>query len=402
MSTGLWTNIDQASWLVRRQAKRRIKARIWTPATVAMLESYVGRLTVHEMARKLGLKYHQIAQKLVARGWRVRRDVHDPLGLNCKRAAMVIGVPYEWLWREIKAGRVKTPRTGHWYFIRWPEIRRLTRKIERYKAMRQRVLEGIREPVITKTQFDRLLNMSETQTHRYVQSKLVRAWKVPTLLPSIIKRKRWEWLISKADAERIARERAAGTLKFNRRLREMIRANNRRVTELRKDRRLGTREDLKHRMSCVIPGCYSVTAVAAQAGLTEVSVYSHIRNGRLPAENRQVGSRTYLAVKPEVLPAYLKWARQPTRAKSGRPKAPSADARKILAMGYLTVAEACRRYTDLSPEALRDAIRKGRVVARHIGRMLAMRQKEVRRYVKIRRRWKEMKAHAQRTGRKSR
>jgi hypothetical protein len=68
----------------------------------------------------------------------------------------------------------------------------------------------------------------------------------------------------------------------------------------------------------------------------------------------------------------------------------------VLDAGYLTVVAACKRYPDLSQSQLRSAIQRGQVPHKHIGRMLAMKQKDVRTFVKLTRRWAEMKARGKR------
>ncbi len=373
--TPLWASVDQAIWLAKRQGPRRRYRRLWTRDMVADLEAMVGKKTVGEMAEHFGLTLAQISQKLGCLGYKVTRDVHNPLGRNAHAAAKLIGVPYEWLWKQIRAGKVKAPKKDRKdYFLRWREIGRLSRLVAEHVARRERALARIKEPTITRTEFDRMINLSEVQSTRYLKGKIVKAWKVPMPWAGDTNRDRWEWRISKRDAERVTRLRAEGKLQPRRKeFRALVKYENAKVTALRKARRLGTHEELRHKLSCVIPGYYSVAAVAAQAGIS-------------------VSQRTYRAVKPEALPAYLAWVKQDFRKKCGPIHGRKSESAQVLAAGYLTVKEACQRYPDLTQARLRDAVQHGRIPSRRIGRMIALKQKDVRRFVKIMRRWAEMKA----------
>lgn len=388
-------DLDQALWLAKRQAtpKRR---RLWTPAKVERLESMVGTRTIPEMSRELGVPVLAIDVRLHQLGYSIPKDVYAPLGIRLRAAAKRLDIPYEWIWNQVRAGKIlASKQDGKNYLLRWPEFRRLEHQVQQHLARRARVLARIHEPTITKKAFDQMIGLSETQTQRYIKGKIVRAWKVPMKWSESTSPSRCEWRVSKADAERVTKLCAEGKLRLRRTaFRAISRYENDKVVKLRKARRLGQRDELKHAMSCVVPGCFSVRQVASHVGLSESEVYYHIKLGRLLAESKRVGTRNYIAVRPEALPEYVAWATQEFRKKCGPIRGRLSESKRVLDAGYLTVVEACKRYPDLSQSQLRSAIQRGQIPHKHIGRMLAMKQKDVRTLVKLTRRWKETKAHA--------
>lgn len=391
-------DLDQALWLAKRQAAPQQRRRLWTPAKIERLEAMVGQCTLPEMGRELGLPALAVSVRLHQLGYSIPKDVYAPLGRNLHQAARELDIPYEWLWNQARLGKIQAPKIdGKNRLLRWPEFRRLEHQVKQHLARRARVLARIHEPTITKKQFDQMIGLSETQTQRYIVGKIVRAWKVPMKWSESTSPSRLEWRVSKQDAERVTQLRAEGKLRLRRKaFREISRYENSKVVKLRKARRLGQRDELKHALSCVVPGCFTIRQVASHVGLSESVVYTHIQSGRLPVERKRVGSRNYVAIRPEVLPAYVAWAKQAWVKKAGKPKGSQTEARRVLDAGYLTVVEACKRYPGLTEPQLRSAIQRKRIPAKHIGRMLAMKQKDVRTFVKLTRRWAEMKARANR------
>lgn len=400
--TPLWADVDQAIWLTKRKAGHRRSSgrypRIWSSATIAELETMVGHYTVREMAEHFHLQYCQVSAKLIGLGYKVTRDVHNPLGRDAYRAAKIIGVPYEWLWKQIRAGKITCERVNRKrYFLRWPLIKALHRRVQRHRDKREKLLDRIKVATISETMFARMINLSLTQTNRYLKGKIVKAWKIPLLYADGAHPDRWEWMVSKPDAERVTKLRQEGRLRLRKKkYREATNRENAKVTKLRKERRLGHRPDLGHRFSCIIPGFLSVAAVSAQAGVSESQVYTHIRTGRLPAKHQQVGNRNYTAVDPVELPKYLKWVKQDWKVKQRgpRPTGRKCERDQVAAAGYLTIMEACKRYPETTEEQLRDAVAHDRIPSKRIGRLIALKQRDVRMFVKIARRWKEMKANA--------
>lgn len=379
--------VDRATWLAKRQAKP--KHRRWSKAEVAKLQGMVGHATVAQMAAALGRPAIYVGHKLNMMGYSIPKDVNEPLGLSLRAAAKHLAVPYEWLWRRVKCGEIKAAKKDKKDFLMpWREIRRVERLIAKHQARRERWLAHIKEPTISKKQFDRMIGLSEVQCTRYLKGKIVRAWKIPMPWAEDASRDRWEWRISKADAERVTRLRAEGRLRLRRKdFRKLVAYENAKVTKLRKERRLGKRDDLRHAMSCVVPGCYSIRQVASHVGLSETQVYNHIQNGRLPAEHKRVGNRNYVAIRPEALPPYVAWCKRENKA-TGPIRGRYAESQRVLDAGYLTIVEACRRYTDLSENQLRWAVTTKRIPSKRIGRMIALKQKDVRTFVKLQRRWR--------------
>lgn len=385
------SSIARAAWLAARQAQAR--QRRWTKQELEQLRAMVGRATVPQMAAAFNRPVPQVAHKLYLLGYSIPADIVEPLGLTLRTAATRLAVPYEWLWKRVRRGDIHAPKKDKKdHLMPWREYRRVERQIAAHQARRARYLARIKEPTITKKQFDQLIGLSEVQCQRYLKGKIVRAWKIPMPWAGDASRDRWEWRISKADAERVTRLRAEGRLRLRRKaFRQLVAAENAKVTQLRKARRLGQRDDLRHALSCVVPGCYSIRQVASHVGLSESQVYSHIQSGRLAAEHKRVGARNYVAVRPEALPAYVAWCKREKKA-TGPIHGRASESQRVLDAGYLTVVEACRRYPDVTETQLRWAVASGRVPSRRIGRMIALKQKDVRTFVKLQRRWKTAEA----------
>lgn len=384
------SSVDRAAWLAQRQAPRR--QRRWSKADLAKLRDMIGQATVAQMAAAFGRPPAQMAHKLNMLGYSIPTDISEPLGLNLRAASKRLGVPYEWLWHRVRRGEIKAPKKDKKdYLMPWREYKRVERQIAVHQARRARWLARIKEPTITKKQFDQMIGLSEVQCSRYLKGKIVRAWKIPMPWAGDTNRDRWEWRVSKRDAERVTRLRAEGKLRLRRKeFRALIAAENAKVTQLRKARRLGKRDDLRHAMSCVVPGCYSIRQVASHVGLSESQVYSHIQSGRLAAEHKRVGARNYVAVRPEVLPAYVAWCKREKKA-TGPIHGRASESQRVLDAGYLTVVEACRRYPDVTETQLRWAVASKRIPSKRIGRMIALKQKDVRTFVKLQRCWTPVK-----------
>lgn len=386
--------LDEALWLAKLTAPRGKRRRYWTAETRRQLEQMIGKFSVNEMAQRLGIPPTIVSTHLNQQGYSISRDIHAPLGINLINASKKLKVPYTWLWHKVKRGELIVKRLNKKdYRLSWRQFKALQREVVAHQRRRERWLAHIKEPVITKKQFDQMIGLSETQAHRYLIGKTVRAWKIPCEWEIGASHKRWEWRVSKADAERVTRLRAEGKLKLGRKeFQKIVKASNAEVARLRRARRLGKRDDLKHRLSTVVPGAYNVRQVASHVGLDEQSVYMHIHSGRLKAVRKKVGRRFYWVIYPEALPPYLEWTKRGRRA-TGPIVARRKEIEAVVAASYLTVKLACAQYPDMPEIKLRAAVQTGRVPSIRIGRMIALKQKDVRTFVKGMRRWKEMQAH---------
>lgn len=376
-------SLDRATWLAKRQGRKRHsqpghRKRWWTRPEVARLESLVGKLTPIEMAAALGRTAAQVRQKLMLLGYSIPADLIEPLGLSGAGLSRRLNVGIEIVWTAIQRGQIKAVKKDKKdYLIRWPEVRRYERWLAAVVARRERALARIKVPTITKQAFMRLLGLSETHAARYLLGRVVKAWKIPCHWVNAAHH-RWEWAVSQPDALRVKRLREAGKLRLRQKsYRKIVRAESLAINELKRQRRLGKRDDLKHTLSPVIPGCYTVAQVASRAGLSTEAVYNHIRTGRLAARRVQVGTRNYMAIPPEGVPAYLAWTRRKVLNPWAERRHTEAD--RVRAKGLLTIQDAARQF-GLHPGTIAAACTSGRLKCRKVGRLRALKECDVRRF----------------------
>lgn len=368
---------DRTGWLAARQTTS-IKRR-WHSREIEQLESLVGHATLNQMAAQLERPINSIASKLSQLGYLISKDVHGPLGLSAVGLARRLQVPYEAIYRRVRSGHIPAQRLrqNKDYLIDWPDVRRAERHFARLHQRRAQALARITEPTITKQAFMALIGLAETHAMRYLQGRIVRAWKIPCHWVEA-DRARWEWAVSKKDAERVKLERETGQLRLNTpAYRALQRHTNTEIAVLRRERRLGQRPPRGPRQ-CVIPGALSVPQVAHQVGLSDAQVYSHIQLGRLPAERVQVGKRSFSVVRPEALPAYLDWCAREVKA-TGPLHPRQAQIQAVNRAGRLTLTQAAARY-GIKRGTLARAVNRGQVPSETIAGIFALRARDVRHY----------------------
>ena len=373
--------LAQADWLDRRRRPARREVRRWTQTELHQLESLVGRKSLIEISQRLDRRRSVVASKLQSMGYTISIHVNEPVGLSAKGVSRRLKVTYDQVYRDICAGILPARKDGGKDFmIYWRDVRAYERRVRRIARRRQRVLDRIHEPTITKTELMALLNIKETQATRYLMGGVVKGWKVPAARSGDCPKQRWEWVVSLKDAERVKRLRAAGRLCLRKKAyRTMVRREGERIAQLRRDRRLGKREDLGAPHSPVIEGHYTVRQVAAHTGVSDQQIYQHVASGRLPAKRVRIGTRTFLAVDPADLPTYLEWCQRGQMATGPMVGWKTAKAR-ITRLGYLSMAEAAERF-GVSQAALAQACHDGRLKHRKISGLRAVKPADVEAYL---------------------
>lgn len=365
-------SLARTVWLARRGGGRRA----WTTSELAQLESMVGKRTPLEMSHALNRNYNSVHSKLVQLGYVLSRDVLEPVGLTIAGLVRRLDLPKHIPYRHWRMGLIKaTPKAGKKnYLVRWPDVRRYEQYIGQARAARRRALARIGVPTMTKQEFMAFMPLSETQATRYLQHRIVKCWKVPCEFTRA-DRQRWEWVVSKPDAERVKRLRESGQLRLRAMSYRREEWKNRDlVYSLRREKRLGRRQIGTR--PCIVPGWATVAQVAAKAGLHKESVSSDIEAGILSARHITVGRRHFVAIEPAQLPAYYAW-----RAQN---KSPHREIRRTVLVhraGLLTVTEAANKH-KLLRETLDGRIRSGKLYARQINGLTAVRDADVAAYAR--------------------
>jgi hypothetical protein len=343
----------------------------WTPAEVRFIDAHIGKLAPEAMAQQLGRSPSSMLQKIQSLGYNLVAEARLPLGLTAAALSRRLEISLEQVWRDVQRGVICAERHNRKdYCIAWPEVASYERWMTQLTCQRERVLARIKEPVLTKQQAMALLGLSETHITRYLQAKILKAWKVPCKYqPSA--RQRWEWLVSRASAEKVKADREAGRLRLRKQAyRQLQQQANAEIARLRRERRLGLRDDLKHPRSAVVQGCFTVRQVASHVQLSEAQVYEHLRLGRLDGRCVNVGARRFWVIAPEALQPYLDWCQRSNRA-TGPLKAWHTQVEKVHASGRMTLAEAAQT-CKVKVETLAAAVQRGQLRCKKIGNLRAV------------------------------
>jgi hypothetical protein len=187
------TDADRIVWLAARQAPKAISH--WTPDDKAQLHALVGKALPSEIARRLGRAEKQVKAKLNQLGYSIPGDALAPIGISSKGLARRISAGYFTVLDAILSRRLKARKNGKDYFVYWKDARAFERQYRHFQQKRAGTLARIGERTISAGQFARLVGLSDTQSRRYLQGRIVRVWRVP-LDPAHV-----EWRVSLADAK---------------------------------------------------------------------------------------------------------------------------------------------------------------------------------------------------------
>lgn len=340
----------------------------------------VGKLLPSQMVARLGRNLNAVKSTLQTMGY-VGADLYDPLGLTAIGVVRHLNLPPEVVYKHIASGVLKVERKQgpKDFFIAWPVVRRYERYIRARLNQRQRALARIHEKTITKQQFMRLLNLSETHGARYLEGHIVRAWKIPCQWYDA-PRHRWEWRVSLKDTLRVKKLRAKGRLRLNTKTyRRLQQKSNAEIIQLRHERRLGLRPARGPRHT-PIPGWYSVAQVAQLAKVSDQVVYTHVALGRLKSKRVRVGKREFVVINPASVPAYLKWCKRENKY-TGPLHPRQTQYEQIRRAGMLTLTEAAEQF-NVSRGTLSNAITRRYIPFQYIAGMRALRPSDVRRYAR--------------------
>ena len=366
------SDLERARWLVRR--RRRPGYRAWTGAEDAQLRALVGHATFPEICARLGRNRNSVCSRLRSLGYSIREDVTRPLGGPATELARQLDIPYAVVWHDVRRGVIPATRAGGKdFFIRRTDARRYARRMCRLQARRERALARIAEPTITKQAFMRRLGLCETQAGRYLTGGIVKAWKIPCRWTEI-GRVRWEWLVSRRDAERVKRLRARGRLGLRKKsYRALVAVESARIKRLRRAGRLGRSGRHYRARRPLKPGGYSVKETAALAGVSPALVAVHMREGRLRAAPIRVGGRVFRSITRADARAYAAWIKNRTRHLRWR------AIERVHRSGRITLREAAAR-CGVATGTLAAAIRRGALPARKVAGLRAVQAAEVRRF----------------------
>jgi hypothetical protein len=377
------TLIDRVAWATSKPRRIALPQR-WSKAELSLLHELVGQKSLTAIARELGRSRNAIASKLKTLGYGIKADVQRAVGVNAVEMAAMLGVPYEQVVRDIHAGVIKGAyrESRKDFMVPYRSMLLYGKRMQQIRDRREKAIARIKVETLTKQEAMKLIGLSETHMTRYLQGKIIKAWKIPTAWTDT-KTWRWEWLVSKADAERVRDLRAAGRLHLRMRkkaYRDIVQPNNERIKQLRREHREGTRiaRPFGPRTNAVVPGCYTIAQVSQIVGISAQQVYQHAENGRLEAMSVRVGRRNFRAISPEALEAYKAWCARPVKA-TGPMSGRKSVHEKIHQAGLITAKEAAERYGVIYGTLIA-AVNGGRVEHRRINGMLAFKAEDVEAY----------------------
>lgn len=277
--------------------------------------------------------------------------------LHLKEAARLAGVSFECLWREATDGVLPSTRKGKKRYVTRQDLAIWILSHRARQEAQAGVLEAIEgEDTLTKREAMALASLSETHLTRYLQSGIIRAWKIPDLR----KGDRGDWVVDRASVLAYVQRKTQGEL------RELLDANpdyrvirdqlTRQIRELRHAGKLGKRDPLKEPRSTYLPGYFTVAQVASHLGVSAQSLYEAINRGELKAQSVVRGGRKRYALPPEEARRYSKWARNrehPIREWNRQRQRITHE------HGLLMVSDLTRRY-GYSPAAIHRWVSEGK------------------------------------------
>ncbi len=298
--------------------------------------------------------------------------------IHLKEAAGQAGVSFEHLWRETINGGLPSIRKGKKRYVTRQNLAIWILSHRARQEAQAEILEAIEgEDTITKKEAMALTGLSETQLTRYLQSGIIRAWKVPDLRRG----DRGDWAVDRASVlvymELKVRGELATLLDANpdyRTIRERI---TRQVRELRHAGKLGKRDPLKEPKSAYLPGCFTVAQVASHLGLSTQSLYEAISRGDLKACFVVQGGRKRYAITPEEARRYARWVRSREHAI----REWNRQRQKITHEHGLLMTSDLARWYGYSPAAIHRWVRQGKgghkLKGRNWGRYLVFERADV-------------------------
>lgn len=347
-------------WLSREErGQRRYN---WSPAEDTVLRECYGRMPRPEIAKRVSAALQRVtgdlnatrsADAIANRAFQLglERYTGEPGEMYLAYAARLAGIPYSIVHDAARSGALPTVRRGKQRYVTagdWEVWLALYRNRQETEA---RALASITEETISKKEAMALTGLSETHITRYLQTGIIRSWKIPQGTQG-----RGYWRVSQNSVEAFIQARAGG------RLQELLDGNpayvalrnglTTQIRSLRRAGRLAQRDPLIIPKSKYHPGCFTVAQVASHAGLSAQVLYEAIKVGHLEARVVKRGGRPRYAIEPAEARRYAAYVRE-RDAKRATVRWRDPRRREIAQEGLLTTADLARRWRVPASTVLR-------------------------------------------------
>ena len=339
----------------------------WSPAEDRELRQWWGKIPRKELADRITVILRRITgdhkaersiNAIACRAAALDLEMYNgEPGEMCLAAAAKWGeVPFEALWRAMRNGDLPTEKRGKQRYVSEQNLSAwLVAYRDRQEAQGEILngLEGL--DVISKQEAMALAGLSETHITRYLQTGVIKAWKLPDLSCGT----RGDWLVLRDSVEAFAQARAEG------RLQELLDSQpdyvalrhkiTQEIGEIRRAGRVAQRDPLTQPKSRYHPGCFTVVQVASHVGLSSQVIYEAIRNGQVEAREVISHGRPRYAIAPEEARRYATWVAQRGQAAK---RWHDRRRRLITEAGLLTVKDLAERW-QVSVSSVYDYVRYG-------------------------------------------
>ena len=246
-----------------------------------------------------------------------------------------------YLYQAAHDGRLPTVKRGKQRYVNAADWEVWLTKFRAREAAEQQALKSLPEETISKVEAMALTGLGETHLTRYLQTGVIRAWKIPDKGEV---RPRGYWRVSVESCRQFVEARASG------RLGELLNENpayvmrrqdlTAQIRQLRRAGRVQQRDPLMTPRSRYHPGCFTIAQLASHVGLSAQVVYEAIP-GNLKAVTMVRGGRLRYAVEPEEARRYAQWVAERGEAAA---RWHNRRRRAILEAGLLTLRDLEERW----------------------------------------------------------
>lgn len=379
---------DLPPWLRLEEATRRYS---WHDEEDAVLRRWWGRISRPELARRVNAVLRKrtgdsgaersvdaMYCRAIQLGLPAYNGEEDEMYLNW--AAGVAEIPYNVVHKAARVGELVTQRKGKKRYVTAADWEVWLLSYREKEANRARVLASIDEETVSKQQAMRLTGLGETQITRYLQTGVIRAWKIPDMADGT----RGEWRVSLTSVQELIQARAEGRLHEildgNAAYRALRKKQTVMVRKLRHAGRVKQQDPLTEPMSRYHPGCFTVAQVASYVELTTRTVYEALKAGQLTAEVVRTGGRPRYGVRHEEAQRYATFV---ARMKKAGLSWHTRQERQIAEAGLLSVRALADRW-NVGVETVRRWTRAGKnghvLPGRRWGRYLVFEPEDVARF----------------------
>lgn len=290
----------------------------WSPSETEELRRFWGMIPKEELAGRITMILRErtgdpgairtvsaIAVRAAATGLKVYKGDETEIYLN--DAATFAGVSFNWLWKDHQSGKLPTNKKQKFRYVSYLDLAHWLLDLRAKEEARAGILEAVEgEDIITKKEAMALTSLSETHITRYLETGIIRAWK----LPDMTRGDRGEWLVDRrsvrAFLEMVKKGKLGELLDASPKYLEIREKQNREIRDLRRRGRIEKRDPLDEPKSSYFPGCFTVSQVASHLGVSTQSLYTAIEMGVLKAEVRTAGGRSRYGITPEEARRFIK------------------------------------------------------------------------------------------------